>query len=139
MRVADIIRKKGSAVVTMPPTSTIAELLETLDDNNIGAVVVVDGEEVLGIVSERDVVRRLRASRDVAEPISGIMTTRLAWCGMEDDIQDLAKTMTERRIRHVPVVMDGRLAAIVSIGDVVKHRLDELEAERDHLAGYLHG
>ncbi len=78
-------------------------------------------------------------SLDLATPISGIMTSDLAWCTMADDVRDLATTMTQRRIRHVPVVEDGRLLAIVSIGDVVKHRLDELEAERDQLAGYVHG
>ncbi len=139
MYVSDIIRKKGNAVVTLPPNATVAELLATLDDNHIGAVVVVDGDEVLGIVSERDVVRHLRASTDVSAHVDALMTSKLAWCGMKDDIQDLAATMTERRVRHVPVIEDGRLVAIVSIGDVVKHRLDELSAERDHLAGYVHG
>lgn len=139
MRVADIIRKKGSDVVTLPPSATIAELVETLADKNIGSVVIMEDNEVVGIVSERDVVRRLRTSQDVSEPVSAIMTRQLVWCGPHDDVRELATTMTERRIRHVPVVVDGRLAAIVSIGDVVKHRLEELEAERDQLAGYVHG
>jgi len=139
MRVADIIRKKGASVVTVSPTASIAELVGILEANRIGAAVVVDGEEVVGIVSERDVVRRLVVSQDLSDPVSAIMSTRLVWCGMEDDLRELAQTMTERRIRHLPVVVEGRLAGIVSIGDVVKNRLDELEAERDHLAGYVHG
>lgn len=139
MRVSDIVRKKGTAVVTLAPTSSIADLVAALAEHGIGAVVVVDGAEIRGIVSERDVVRHLRESLDLATPISGIMTSDLAWCTMADDVRDLATTMTQRRIRHVPVVEDGRLLAIVSIGDVVKHRLDELEAERDQLAGYVHG
>ena len=139
MRVADIVKKKGTTVVTLPPESPISELVATLARYNIGAVVVVEGEEIRGVVSERDAVRHLTTSTDLGEPISTIMSTDLAWCGLQDDIRDLAAVMTDRRIRHVPVVEEGRLLAIVSIGDVVKHRLDELEAERDHLVGYVHG
>ena len=139
MRVSDIVKKKGTSVVTLPPSASIADLLSALAEHRIGAVVVMDGDEISGIVSERDVVRHLRDSVDVTVPVAEIMTTELAWCAMRDDIRDLAATMTERRIRHVPVVEDGRLLAIVSIGDVVKHRLDELEAARAQLARYVHG
>ncbi len=100
---------------------------------------MVDGDDVRGVVSERDVVRHLMHSVDLSTPVSAIMSTDVVWCTLRDDIRELAGVMTERRIRHLPVVEDGRLLAIVSIGDVVKHRLDELEAERDQLAGYVHG
>lgn len=137
MRVADLIRKKGSSVLTLPATSTVAELLDTLDDNRIGAVVVLDGDAVVGIASERDVVHHLRGGRDHEATVAQIMTTAVQTCSPEDDLTHLATTMTQGRFRHLPVLQDGALAGIISIGDVVKARLDALEAERDHLESYL--
>lgn len=137
MRVADLIKKKGSSVITLPSTATVAELLETLDDNKIGAVVVVDGDNVVGIASERDVVHHLRGSTDTSTAVSAMMTSEVQTCALEDELVALAATMTESRFRHLPVVGEDGLAGIVSIGDVVKARLDALEAERDHLEGYL--
>jgi CBS domain-containing protein len=137
MRVADLIKKKGSSVITLPSTATVAELLETLDDNRIGAVVVVDGDEVVGIASERDVVHHLRGGADAQAALAQMMTADVRTCTPEDDLVALAATMTEGRFRHLPVVGDEGLAGIVSIGDVVKARLDALEAERDHLENYL--
>ena len=137
MRVADLIRKKGSTVSTLPATATLAELLETLDDQKIGAVVVLDGEDVAGIVSERDVVHHLRGGAGSGAALSELMTTSVQTCTMDDDLTHLATTMTQGRFRHLPVVEDGRLLGIISIGDVVKARLDALEAERDHLESYL--
>lgn len=139
MRVLDIIKTKGSHVVTLTPDATISDVVATLAQHGIGAVVIVSDDEPVGIVSERDVVRHLAHSGDAASPVALIMTTTLATCSMEDELTTLATVMTERRIRHLPVVDGTRLAAIVSIGDVVKARLDDLEAERDHLKGYLHG
>ncbi|OLT40917.1 histidine kinase [Serinicoccus sp. CNJ-927] len=137
MRVADLIKKKGSTVATLPATATLAELLEVLDDQKIGAVVVLDGEDVAGIVSERDVVHHLRGGAGSGAALSELMTTSVQTCTMDDDLTHLATTMTQGRFRHLPVVQDGRLEGIVSIGDVVKARLDALEAERDHLESYL--
>ena len=137
MRVADLLKKKGSSVVTLPSTATLGELLDTLDDNKIGAVVVVDDGTVVGVVSERDVVHHVRAGSGTDQAISGLMSTDVDSCRLEDELTDLAVTMTEHRHRHLPVVEDGALAGIVSIGDVVKARLDALEAERDHLESYL--
>ncbi|SOC54910.1 CBS domain-containing protein [Ornithinimicrobium cerasi] len=137
MRVADLLRKKGSSVVTLPSSATVIELLDTLDDNKIGAVVVVDQDQVVGIVSERDVVHHLRGGADTSAPVSTLMTTEVNLCGPDDDLTDLAVRMTEARHRHMPVVRDGSLQGIVSIGDVVKARLDALEAERDALENYL--
>ncbi|WP_022925583.1 CBS domain-containing protein [Serinicoccus marinus] len=137
MRVADLIKKKGSTVATLPATATLAELLEVLDDQKIGAVVVLDGEDVVGIVSERDVVHHLRGGAGSGAALSELMTTSVQTCTMDDDLTHLATTMTQGRFRHLPVVQDGRLEGIVSIGDVVKARLDALEAERDHLESYL--
>lgn len=138
MRVSDLIRKKGSSVVTLPPTATVAQLLETLDEHRIGAVVVVDEDgAVTGIVSERDVVHHLRRGSGTHSPVTDLMTAEVHTCTAGDDLVQLATVMTERRLRHLPVVEEGRLQGIVSIGDVVKARLDALEAERDMLEDYL--
>lgn len=137
MRVADILRKKGSSVVTLPSAATVAQLVESLDDHKIGAVVVVDDDRVVGIVSERDIVHHLRSGRDQSSTLSEIMTPDVHVVTVQDELDQLALIMTERRLRHLPVVEDGVLKGIVSIGDVVKARLEALAAERDHLEDYL--
>ncbi|HCE60293.1 MAG TPA: histidine kinase [Janibacter terrae] len=140
MKISDVLRTKGTDVVTVPPDSTVAELLGLLAEHHIGAVVVSSADGVVdGIVSERDVVRRLHdvGTQILDGPVSAIMTAEVHICGEHDDISDLETQMTERRIRHVPVVRDGRLVAIVSIGDVVKHRIRDLSAERDQLEAYI--
>ncbi len=117
----------------------VSELVDVLGEQRIGAAVVSDGDgAVTGIVSERDVVGALREHAALAEVTVGqIMSTDVLTCTPADDIESLARTMTERRVRHMPVVTDGRLVGIVSIGDIVKQRLDELAAERDRLLDYV--
>lgn len=137
MRVADILRRKGSSVITLPSAATVAQLVETLDDQQIGAVVVVDDDQVVGIVSERDIVHHLHSGRDQSCPLADMMSTDVHVVTVQDDLDQLATIMTERRLRHLPVVEDGALKGIVSIGDVVKTRLEALAAERDHLEDYL--
>jgi CBS domain-containing protein len=140
MRINDVIRRKGGDVVTVKPEDTVARLLELLAEHRIGALVVsADGASIEGIVSERDVVRQLhhRGPQILSVAVSEIMTTTVETCDLDADTQDLARKMTDRRIRHIPVVHEGRLHGIVSIGDVVKQRLDELQTERDSLVGYL--
>ena len=142
MRIRDILRRKGDTVATVPPDATVRQLLAVLAEHNIGAVVVsADGASISGIVSERDVVRRLhdRGAGLLDRPVSDIMTAQVRSCGPGDQVEDLRRTMTEHRFRHVPVVEDGRLTGIVSIGDVVKSAIDELESEREHLVGYIQG
>jgi len=134
------VRRKGDQVVTIGSEETVERLLDLLAEHRIGALVVSDdGATVHGIVSERDVVRHLQ--RDGAAvllaPVASIMTADVKTCDLDVPIEELARTMTEMRIRHVPVVADGRLHAIVSIGDIVKHRIDELQSERDQLVGYI--
>lgn len=142
MLISAILRRKGTTVATVRPQATVTELLAALSEHNVGAVVVSeDGMSILGIVSERDVVRRLhmRGAAVLSEPVSAIMTTPVRTCEPGADADELRQTMTDHRIRHVPVVSDGRLAGIVSIGDVVKSAIEELEAEKAHLVDYLHG
>lgn len=142
MLIGTILRSKGSEVATVRPDATVTELLATLADRNIGAVVVCDdGSQIVGIVSERDVVRHLNqhGSGVLGMPVSAIMTTEVRTCGPDADIDELRRTMTTHRIRHLPVVRDGRLAGIVSIGDVVKSAIEELESQNAHLVEYLHG
>lgn len=141
MLVSDLIKRKGSAVTSAPPETTVAALLDLLAEHRIGAVVVSAGGGVDGIVSERDVVRALRTTGATLldEPISTVMTADVVVTAPGGTVEDMMRVMTERRIRHVPVVTeDGRIAGIISIGDVVKSRIDELEADRDQLIGYIH-
>jgi CBS domain-containing protein len=138
--VSDLIKRKGSAVTKASPETTIAALLDLLAEHRIGAVVVSADGGVDGIVSERDVVRALRTAGAALldAPISTVMTSDVVVTGPGDTVEDMMRLMTDRRIRHVPVVtQDGRLAGIISIGDVVKSRIDELEADRDQLIGYI--
>lgn len=140
MLVSDLIKRKGSAVTKASPETTIAALLDLLAEHRIGAVVVSADGGVDGIVSERDVVRALRTAGAALldAPISTVMTSDVVVTGPGDTVEDMMRLMTDRRIRHVPVVtQDGRLAGIISIGDVVKSRIDELEADRDQLIGYI--
>jgi CBS domain-containing protein len=141
VKISDVIRSKGTVVVTIKPDDTVADLLALLDEHRIGAVVVSsDGSTVEGIVSERDIVRHLHSTGTsvLDGVVSAIMTSDVTTGSAKDDIAALAATMTELRVRHVPIVDDdGKLAAIVSIGDIVKHRLSELQSERDQLRDYI--
>jgi len=141
MRISDVLSSKpGGQVVTIPPDNTVRDLLALLARHNIGAVVVSeDGVSVDGIVSERDVVRRLHEDEGVLDgPVSAIMTREVATTEPHTSVDELRVLMTERRIRHVPVVDQDRLTGIISIGDVVKSSLDQLQFERDQLDSYVH-
>ncbi|BBH68859.1 signal transduction protein [Actinoplanes sp. OR16] len=142
MRISDILRVKGDQVVTVPPATPVARLLEVLAQHRIGAVVVSqDGRSVEGIVSERDIVRALaaRGAAVLSEPVSAIQTTQVRTVAPDAQLEDVERLMTERRFRHVPVVTGNQLGGVVSIGDVVKFRIDELETERSTLADYITG
>jgi len=138
-RITDVLRSKGSDVVTISPDTLVSELLSLLVGRNIGAAVVTSDNAVVGIVSERDVVHCIygRGAQLLATPVSDIMSTNVVTCVPEDEVDNLMRIMTERRIRHLPVVVDGALIGIVSIGDMVKARIGELEEERAHLHSYL--
>lgn len=140
MKISDVLRNKGSEVITIKPDETVATLLALLDEHGIGAVVVsTDGGAVDGIVSERDIVRRLhdRGPEILDATVTEIMTGEVSTVGPDEHLDHLMALMTNNRFRHVPVVTDGALVGIISIGDVVKHRMDELQSERDQLVGYI--
>ncbi|HEV7907197.1 MAG TPA: CBS domain-containing protein [Pseudonocardiaceae bacterium] len=139
MRIADVLRTKGSKVATVEPGATVTELLAGLAEHNVGAMVVVGADGIAGIVSERDVVRRLneRGAALLDAPVADIMTTGVFTCTPQDTVDSLTVVMTERRFRHVPVVADGELVGIVSIGDVVKSRINQLELEEGQLEAYI--
>jgi CBS domain-containing protein len=142
MRITDVLRRKGDLVVTITADQTVSALLDALAEHKVGALVVTgrDGD-VEGIVSERDVVRHLqrRGAAVLEQPLSAIMTSPVHTAVPETTLDELMVLMTEQRIRHVPVIVDGRLRGIVSIGDVVKHRIEELQSERDQLTAYITG
>lgn len=142
MRVHDVLISKGSTEVhTIAPSATVGHLLDVLADHNIGALIVSDdGSTMLGIVSERDIVRKLRDAenaRDLA--VADIMTTDVRTCSPDDSLGALMTVMTDHRVRHVPVLDNGRLVGVLSIGDAVKHRMEQLEFERDQLNSYVNG
>jgi CBS domain-containing protein len=143
VKINDVLRGKGNQVVTISPEATVTELLALLAERNIGAVVVsADGASVDGIVSERDIVRALaeQGAGVLGQSARSIMTSDVVTCTPGTTVEELMGLMTERRIRHVPVLADGGLHGIVSIGDVVKNRVSDLETETQVLHDYIaHG
>ena len=140
MQISQLLRQKGREVATIDGAESVRAALGVLADKGIGALVVsADGQHVDGIVSERDVARGLHehGAALLTQPVSSLMTAQVHTCSPHMSVHDLARTMTDHRVRHVPVVADGVLVGIVSIGDVVKARLDELEDERRQLVDYI--
>jgi CBS domain-containing protein len=140
MRINEVLAGKPlKEVITIRPDASVRDLVALLAEHNVGALVVSeDGNAVQGIVSERDVVRRLKDDESVLDSaVAAIMTTDVQTCTGDHSVNDLMQVMTRGRFRHIPVVDDGRLHGIVSIGDVVKHRMSELEFERDQLDSYV--
>lgn len=140
MRVAEILRRKGADTVTVPPDASVNRVVELLREHGYGALVVSsDGTTIEGIISERDIVRALGLRSDLLDmAVSEIMTSPVITCGPDDRTVGLMDLMTEKRIRHLPVEIDGRLSGLVSIGDVVKHRVSELETEKEVMEEYIH-
>ena len=140
MQIITILRRKGEGVATVKPDDDIRAVLAALNEHRCGALVVSgDGVQIDGIVSERDIVRALheRGPALLDEKVRAVMSAKVRTCAPLASIEDVMRDMTEHRIRHVPVVDDGRLAGIVSIGDVVKWRIDLLEDEREALRAYV--
>jgi CBS domain-containing protein len=145
LKISDILRHKNAttraAVVTIDPGDTVTALVAALAEHNVGALIVVDGDRVLGIVSERDVVRRIAEQGPAVldARVDTIMTTSVVSCSSEDAVDSIAETMTQRRIRHMPVIDDGELVGVISIGDVVSSRIRQLETDRGQLEHYISG
>jgi CBS domain-containing protein len=140
MRVATILNHKGSTVATIRETATLSEAAAELRLRGVGALVVSsDGRSIAGILSERDIVLRLaeRGVTAISESVSSVMSTQVRTCVPSDTCEDLARAMTDHRVRHLPVLVDDELCGIVSIGDVVKARLGELEDETRTLHDYI--
>ena len=139
-KVSAVLESKGRKVVTVAPRDTVASLVKVLSVNRIGAAPVVNGDgRLAGIISERDVIRGMAQHGDsvTALPVERLMTTEVRTCSPEDAIVELMEVMTLQRIRHLPVVRNGALEGIVSIGDVVKQRLEEAQSELNELRSYI--
>jgi len=140
MLVSNLLEGKGTMVVTVTKDATVGDVVADLAHHRVGALVVSpDAVQIQGIVSERDIVKRLSVLHTelLDEPVSSIMSTDVRVCSPGDDVETIMNLMTERRIRHVPVVEAGRLVGIISIGDVVKSRIQELEKDRNELMEYI--
>jgi CBS domain-containing protein len=140
MLVSNLLEGKGTMVVTVTKEATVGDVVADLAHHRVGALVVSpDGVQIQGIVSERDIVKRLSVLHTelLDEPVSSIMSTGVRVCSPDDDVESIMTLMTQQRFRHVPVVQGGRLVGIVSIGDVVKSRIEELEKDRNELMEYI--
>jgi CBS domain-containing protein len=139
-KVSAILEHKGHNVITVAPHDTVGSLVQVLSVNRIGAAPVINQDHrLVGIVSERDVIRCMAQHGEavIALPVERLMTTEVRTCSPEDAIVELMEVMTLQRIRHLPVIQDGALRGIVSIGDVVKQRLHEAQSELDQLRNYI--
>jgi CBS domain-containing protein len=145
VNISDILRWKAATstgeVFTIAPSDSVTALLRRLAEHNVGALVVAENGAVVGVVSERDVVRQLgaRGAGVLDQPVSTIMTASVVTCTSQDSIDSIAETMTQRRVRHMPVIDDGDLVGVISIGDVVSSRMRQLEKDRGQLEQYISG
>ncbi len=140
MTVKAIVCRKGTDVVTIDPTASLASAAKTLATHRIGAVIITGADrQVVGILSERDIVRALaeRGSSALEEPVGQVMTRKVMTCSERDTVGEIMERMTAGKFRHLPVVERGRLAGLISIGDVVKYRLEEMEHESKALREYI--
>lgn len=140
MSVAHILKQKGGTIFTVKPKDSVQSIVDALAKHRIGAVVVVNAAgDIAGIVSERDVVRAMAGNGAgvMSRTAADIMTAKVRTCAPSDTEADLVALMTEHRIRHLPVVADGKLAGMISIGDVVKHRMEMMEQEAEQMKSYI--
>jgi CBS domain-containing protein len=140
MTVASILAEKGRAVFTTSPETLLSEAVDQLAAKRVGAIVVTDAKgRVAGIVSERDIVRELsrKGTSVLGKPISECMTHKVLTCTESDTVDEVMSVMTANRFRHLPVVTNGKLAGIISIGDVVKRKIEQAERDAEHLRNYI--
>jgi CBS domain-containing protein len=139
-KVSTVLRRKGDRVITVAPQQTVSSVVEVLNSNRIGAAPVISEDgRVVGMVSERDIIRGLgqHAGELLTLPVERLMTREVKTCSSEDRLIDIMQVMTLQRIRHLPVVKEGVLHGIISIGDVVKQRLEEVQSEVEDLQRYI--
>lgn len=141
MLVSDILKSKGNTVVSAPPSLPVADAARLLAEKRIGSILIMERDKVAGILSERDIVRTLanEGPSCLDGPVSRLMTEKVVTCTPGQTIADVMEMMTTGRFRHVPVVDDGRVAGMISIGDVVKWRLEEAQEEVRQMAAYVAG
>lgn len=142
MNISSILAGKGNNVITAEPEDSLGSVSRTLAENRIGAIVILDGnEKVCGIVSERDIVRQVaaRGADALDQPISVCMTKKVVSCDRQSTIDEVMGIMTRNKFRHIPVIEGGKLAGIISIGDVVKHKIEQAEREAEELKQYIAG
>lgn len=142
MNVADVLKNKAAGVIGTSAETSIADVTKLLAEKKVGAAVVTDASgSLVGIISERDIVRGLAQDGPALldKPVSGLMTTEVETCGLDESVEALMSRMTAGRFRHMPVMNDGQVSAVVSIGDLVKSRLGELEFEASALKQYISG
>lgn len=139
MRIANVLSAKGSVVATVTPDVPVAALLAEMVKHGVGAVVVVHDSAVTGVVWERDLIRLLheRGASLLHTPVSEVMNVEVITCGLSDEVDNILRVMTNQRIRHLPVIFDSELRGVVSMGDLVKARIGELEADRAYLQSYI--
>ena len=139
MNVSQILKAKGDMVFTATPSETVSAICALLHSRRVGAVIIMDGDRVAGIVSERDVVRVMaeQGASALNQPVSSCMTRDVVFAEPDETVNSLLGRMTDRRLRHLPVCEGDRLIGIVSIGDLVKHKISEVEAEADGLKAYI--
>jgi CBS domain-containing protein len=137
--ISQILKVKGDAVFTASPYETVAAAAALLHARRVGAMVIIDRGEVVGILSERDLVRVIAEQGEGAlgRPISDCMTRNVLFAAPHETVDELLERMTDRKIRHLPVCVNGRLTGIISIGDLVKHKISEVVAEADGLKAYI--
>lgn len=141
MKLAQILDEKGRGAITTSVNDTLATVFTTLADRKVGALVVCDHDKkIVGIISERDLVRAVAkdGERVLAWPVESVMTSKVVTCDEEDTVHDLMEKMTAGRFRHMPVVKDGKLNGVISIGDIVKNRIEEVEREAENMRAYIH-
>jgi CBS domain-containing protein len=138
--VRSILAGKGADIFSVSPDTTLEAAARELTARRIGAVVVMEKDHLAGILSERDIVRAIAREGGAAlgRPVASVMTQKVEVCGLDDLIDDLSARMTDRRIRHLPVQDGGRIVGVISIGDVVKARIEEVVRETDHMRAYIH-
>ncbi|MES2344052.1 MAG: CBS domain-containing protein [Pseudomonadota bacterium] len=139
MLVSQILKAKGDLVFTATPNETVSAICALLHSRRVGAMIIMDGDRVAGIVSERDVVRVMaeHGASALNQPVSACMTRDVVFAEPGETVNSLLSRMTDRRLRHLPVCEGDRLIGIVSIGDLVKHKISEVEAEADGLKAYI--